>query len=212
MLKAFPGFAIDEDRLKLIFETAHQATIERYGIFREGTQGFLPQWNLTQKLEQIHQQTETSNPEGAGQFLFTRCSVERISLSAVVHQQCLKLWNSPDKWMFNAREVIKREAKELDTILKKKLDYAVPINKDISAGFTYLNNAEVITWKFDNDPRNLIRYKTVEQARGQLRALMGFGSGLANLYLLECQSQNIASHLIRIISIQKLIDIKRAFR
>lgn len=195
MLKTFPGFAIDEDRLKLVFQTVHAAARERYGIFHEGTQRFLPQWNLPPELEHAPQRTETKDPEGAARFLFTRCSVDRISLSAVVHQQCLKLWNGPYKWMFDAREVIKREAKELDTLLKEQLYYAVPINKDISAGMAYLANAQTIATQLDNDPRNLIRERTVEEARTTLKKLTGFGSGLANLYLLECGSRAIANPL-----------------
>ncbi|MEK6888516.1 MAG: hypothetical protein AABW80_00225 [Nanoarchaeota archaeon] len=187
------GFIIHQRRLAEVMQAVNTAVQNRYGIFRHGFKEFLPQWNLPEEMEFSPQQREPKDKNLAGLFLYTITSIDRISVSKIVQRQARLAWDNPEKrWIFFPQEVIKRQVSEIGEVLKENLFYNVPISKDVSTAQGYLNNARVMVDHFDGDPRNLVRYKTVSQARSTLMKLQGIGTGLANLLLMEYASRNIA--------------------
>lgn len=192
------GFDIDEERLAIVMNTVWQAVLNRKGIFKNGLKPFLPQWNLPKELEYSPQQTSVQHPDLAAKLLFTRTSCDKMSDSAYLHRKVVESWNNPERrWIFDPREVMKRKSEELDLALNDYFHYSLPVvskvnSNPISAGKGYHDNALFIAEKFDNDPRNLILYKTVHQARECLMKLKGFGTGLANLLMIEYASREIA--------------------
>jgi hypothetical protein len=187
------GFMLDEEKLAFVINDIWKSVLERRGIFAKGIKRFLPQWNIPKEFEHDPQTTRTKDPKNAAKFLFTRTSLDKLSLSSYLHRRTLETWADEEKrWIFYPENVIVHDEVKIGSFLKKYFNYGIPISQKVSAGKAYLNNARIIMDEYNGDPRNLILNKSVEQARGEIQKLTGFGTGLANLLMIEYCSREIA--------------------
>ena len=186
------GIVLDFEKGAKILRLVQDAVEKRQGIFKNGLKGFLPQWNLPRDLEHNPQQRHTKDAERAAKLLFTKNFADRLQNSDFLMRCVTDAWESEDRrWIFFPEEVVKRPVSEIDSAVKSNF-YLVSNKIELSPGQRYLNNARVLLDKYQGDPRNLIQGKTVAQAREAIMALEGFGTGLANLYIIESYGREIA--------------------
>lgn len=186
------GFVIHLDRLEALFRETMGAVDKREGVFQKGLHSFLPQWNLPESMEYKPQQKEVRRHVDAARFLFTRVTLDRLAVSDFLHTQMHRAWNDDTRrWIFSPEKVARRPVAIIDEVLKNYFSYSLPVSKEMSIGAAYHANCLLLNTNYQSDARMLIQDLPVEQARKNLMQLKGFGTGLANLYLLETYSRGI---------------------
>jgi len=160
---------------------------------------FLPQYNLPSTIER---DGEIINPLLASLYLFTRTSIDRLSLSSDLLRYSLRAWDSKrENWIFFPEQVVERSITQVEQSLKHNFRYAVPIvsavrvknkEQEMSAGKGYYLNAKTLVEEYAGDPRKIIQGCTVEEANNRLENLYGFGPGISRLYMTELCDRNIA--------------------
>jgi len=193
MTETLENISVDLEKGKSVLRRVQDAVENKEGIFKYGLKPFLPQWNLPGDLEYSPQRRETINPEYAAKLLYTKNFCDRLQSSSFLMKNITETWINPEKnWIFFPEKVVKKPVEEINDLIKKT--FFVVTNKiEMSPGERYLENAKILNDKYGGDPRNLINGKTVQEARDALMKLEGFGTGLANLFIIETYGRNIAS-------------------
>jgi len=187
------GFEINHKRLALVMRTVYDALKKRQGIFEKDPKMFLPQWNLPAELEFSPMKTETVDPEKAAIFLFLRNQLDRRQSSSSLHKKVMAGWyDSQINWIFDSKQVSQRELSDIEYVFREKLGSNLPVHPKMSIAQGYFINCRSLNEIYDSDPRNLVRYKTVYEARKHIMNLHGFGTGLANLFMIELFTRAIA--------------------
>jgi hypothetical protein len=192
-LKKTRGFRLDLERLETVVLAVHNAAKDKKGLFQEGIKSFLPQWNLPKELENDPQTDSPKKPYLASLFLWTRLFCDRLSSSKQLIKRTLEVWYDPKlKWIYFPKKVIERDEPEIDDLLRLHLKFGLTNSLEESNGKRFKHNAEKLVKEYDSDPRNLINYKTVHEARTHLKKFKGIDTGLANLYIVELYDRKIA--------------------
>lgn len=187
------GFKIHQNRLWLLLKTVHNAVENGTGIFATNPRKFLPQWNLPAEIEHFPQKKEVAEPEKAARFLFLRNQLDRRQSSSDLNSKLLIAWSNPKtNWIFDPRQVFRRDITDIETLLKYQLNSNLPIHPKLSLAQGYFANCRTLFEMYDSDPRNLVIYKTADEARGRIEKLHGFGRGLANLLMVQFLTRSIA--------------------
>ncbi len=193
LIKGPHGARINTARLEEIVTLVHTASKERKGIFEGDIRRFLPQWNLPSELEHDPQQETTKDPSRAAQFLWVRLYCDRLSVSDFLMKQNLGAWEREDlNWIYDPKMVIERGPEATEKVLREHFKFAIKNKNEIDNGTRFWRNAQRLVKSYGGDPRNLIRYKTVEEARHHLMGFEGIGTGLANLFIVETYTRGIA--------------------
>ncbi len=193
MIKKQEHIKLNRRKTTAVFKAVNEAIQNRRGIFYQGLKPFLPQWNLPPEFEYIPQRKETIDPINASKYLFTRTFCDRLAVSSYLSKQTQQAWADKEtRWIFFPDSVTKRSIEEIRSVLKDKLKHAIYNNQEKSPWEKYSLACKILMEKYQGDSRNLIHEKTVEKARIELMSLPGFGTGLANLYIMEMYSRRIA--------------------
>lgn len=181
------GFRIDEERLRKICVAAYEVGET------EKVRKYLPQFNLPPELEYNPRQARPSDPFQAALYLWTCVFFERITKSSQIIANARKTWEKPSKkWIFNPNEVSRRELPEIEDILLRDFQFGLKGKNEETPGKRFFDNAKLLVKAFDGDPRNLIKYNHIEQARKNLMEFKGIGSGIANLFIIYLMERGIA--------------------
>ncbi len=203
-------FTLDKKRLEEVCLSAHNAYKNREGIFRDFKK-FLPQWNIPSELEFAPQRIEVKDPLQASLYLWTCVFFERANKSSTIIRNALRTWYNPKtRWIFDPKEVIKHTPSEIEIlehnlfsiekkkskgligqVLKNSMQFNLQSTNENSPEVRFYNNAQRLISEYDGDPRNLIRFNTVSQARENLMQFEGIGSGIANLFIIYMLHRNI---------------------
>jgi hypothetical protein len=182
------GFKIDNKRLEEICLKAYE-----FGQ-SEGIKKYLPQFNLPEDLEHRPRRIETANPLQAPLYLWTCVFFERITKSSQTIKNALRIWDEKSKnWIFNPREVAQRSLPEIEEILTGDFQFNLQGLNEEPPEERFLFNAKHLVDNFGGDPRNLIRYNTVKQARDNLMEFKGIGTGISNLFIIYLMEREIIS-------------------
>ncbi len=188
------GFTLDRDRLDEAILAIYRAAEQRQGIFERDLGHFLPQWNLPPELEHSPKQQQPRDTYQSSLFLWTRLFCDRLSRSRHLMTTTLKTWKNPDsKWIFFPKQTIERTPEDIEKVLRDNLNFGLRNDgKEKPNGERYRDNAERILSTYDGDPRNLVKYKTVEEARAHLMKFDGIGTGLSNLFIMQVLEREVA--------------------
>lgn len=206
-------FKIDRDRLALICNLAHDAYRTRSGVFRKGFEAYLPQWNLPAELEHSPIREMPADPFQAARYLWFEVQFERLTRTAELMKKTRSLWENPEKnWVFDPRRILEqppsfrkktvttllgdeeiREPRGIEEISIRDMGFNLQARGENTPGEKLHSNAARLVELYDGDPRNIIAYNTVEQARENLRQFEGIGTGIANLFILYLLERKIAS-------------------
>jgi len=201
-------FILDKKRLEEVCLIAYRTAEERRLIFSRGIERFLPQWNLPQGLDYTPKRAEIpeQNQLAVSQYLWTIAFFERLNQSDQITLNAHKLWYNPKtKWFFNPNEVASRppekiikaeqtlfgplDSKErfhgpLTRAIRGNMQFALQSTNENAPEVRFHNNALRLIKDYDADPRNLIKYKTIDEARAHLMRFEGIGTGIANLFII----------------------------
>jgi len=191
------GFRLDELRLEEIVLKIYDAIKNNRGIFQDGYQHFLPQWNLPLELEYSPQKRKLRNPEQAARFLWVRTFCDRLSISRHLIETALATWhNSEVNWIYDPFEVRNRSEEEIGNVLRNHLHFGLNNeHKEQTNGWRFSLNAFQLVNEYDGDPRNIIQYNNVDQSRKNLMEFQGIGTGLANLFIIQMYDREITISL-----------------
>lgn len=178
-----------------MLRVVEKAVKEEKGFFHGNwRREFLPQWNLPLALEFDPQRREVADEKEASRWIFTRVSLDRLSLSGRLGELVKDAWEDEDtRWLFDPAEVRTREVRDVEYALKTCFNHALPVTPGMSAGEGYWNNANVLVDRYDGDVRNVLDGGTVSRGIGRLRALDGWGPGLSRLLMVELHDRRIVS-------------------
>ena len=166
---------------------------KKEGLFREDPKKLLPQWNLPSEFEYSPIQNKPKKPLETSIWLWGRMFCDRKSKSSVLMKNALNAWEDKNlRWIFLPKEIVKRNPEEIKEGLKLGFEYSFSHPNEKSIKDSYLDNAKKLILEYDSDPRNLINEKTVEEARKNIMEFDKFGTGLANLYIIELISRSVA--------------------
>jgi len=169
------------------------ATKNQEKIFQTPIEHFLPEWNLPPELEYSPQIKQTKNPKKTALFLFTRASIDRMSVSKSLQKRVLETWKNPEKrWIFYPKQVARKSIKSIEDALKQDFKYALPINPSLSAGQGYKKNAITLIEFYNADPRNIIKGKTIKEAATDLQEFEGIKE-IAYMIIKEYHSRDLIS-------------------
>ena len=182
------AFSIDYERLKDICLRAYSAYENNEGIFRY-SESFLPQWKLPSDLEYEPKRIETKFPDLAGNYLWVLASMERRAVTKQNIINGLGTWENPEtRWIFDSFEVVDRGLEEVRRVVTDSLNHSF---NDYPASLLY--NNQLMVNEFGGYARNIVDGMSVEEARKRLMGFKGFGTGIANLFILYCTDRKIAS-------------------
>lgn len=188
-------FVLDETRLEEICVRAYNAATAKEGIFSEGIRHFLPQWNLPCDLENIPQTDKPKEESVAARYLWTVAFFERMNQSNIITRNAHRVWaRQSDRWIFEPLEVAETEdISKIERILREGFQFNLQSIGESSPAERFLHNAQLLVRDYDGDPRNLIQYNTVAQARKNLMEFKGIGTGIANLFIIYLLDRQLAS-------------------
>ena len=154
---------------------------------------FLPEWNLPPELEHEPRQQEVKKPLEASLYLFTRCFMDRMSLSSSLSKYAQAAWaNEGLQWIFDPVQVVDRTVDEVSGVLVNHFRYNLDIIPGMNAGEGYSKNCKRLLEEYGGDPRTIIAGRSVDDALTDLREFHGFGPGISRLYLTETHHRGIA--------------------
>ncbi len=187
------GFKLDIGKLEEVVLAVMNAVNQRTGIFANGLERFLPQWNLPEELEFDPKQRQVSDPVNAARFLWTRLFCDRLSSSRFLIQTTRTVWYDTElRWIYDPAKVIKRSEEEIDHVLRDHLKFGLDnAEKESSNAARFRNNSRRVVSEYGGEPINIVRYNAVEQSRQNLLEFEGIGTGLANLYIIELYDREI---------------------
>lgn len=149
----------------------------------------LPQWNLPEELEFKIPKKKVKSPKKAAQYLWLIALLERRSLSKMNIINGKATWkNAETRWIFNPQKVATKNPSEVHYILKNNLQYTLN-----NFAINYQENIKKLLKEYQGDLRNVIKGKTVEQAKKELMKFKGIGTGIANLLMIYLQDRQIVS-------------------
>ncbi len=178
-------YEVDTNKLAEICLAAYDAYERSVGIFKNGREKFLPQFNLPEEVESCLQ----SNPVQAANYLFLSASMEKRIQTQTNIKNGLRVWAQRDKkWIFNPVEVSRRNFSEMEQICVQDFRYVVN-------GFakSYYHNSIKMAEVYGGDPRRIIQNQTAEEARKRLTLFSGIGNPIANLITLYYMERGIVS-------------------
>lgn len=186
------GFSINQARLEEIVKQIVEARISRQGIFSIAFKTFLPQWNLPKELEFNPQRIETIDPLSTAKYLWTCVFFERLSQSRVIMRNAQRVWNSDKRWIFYPEKVVEKDIFEIDEVLKNRFQFGLMGNNEEHPSERFRYNSYKIMKEYMGDPRTIIQWNSVEEARKKLMEFKGIGTGIANLYIIYLLDRKIA--------------------
>lgn len=186
-------FTLDMDRLTEMVLAAHRAFVAEEGLFEGGGRRFLPQWNLPEALEHSPRKDKPANCLAAANYLWACAFFERINQSRVIIRNANRVWLDPRKKnIFDPSMVRGMGYEDVREILEEDFQFALQSRGESPPAERFKDNAELLVRLYGADPRNLIRYNTVEQARANMMEFQGIGTGIANLYLMWSMERRLA--------------------
>jgi len=183
------GISVNMDKLTQICLTTYDAYERRRGIFREGREKFLPQWNLPTKLESAFKEDAEEYSSQVANYLFLSGSMERKARTSVNIRNCKRIWaNETTRWIFDPKEVAERKEIEIREACQNFFRYTInefPTN--------YHENSKTLVREYEGDSRKTIESLTADSARENLKKFKGIGRGIANLIIFYFMERGIAS-------------------
>lgn len=186
-------FTLDRAQLALMVLTAYQAAEQKEGFFSGGLEKYLPEWNLPDELEKFPKEIRPAHPFQAARYLWLCAFFERINKSSHIIRNAQRAWSIPDKrWIFDPFKVAIAPLSEIERIVKDDFQFNLQSNGENTPAERLKFNNILLMTDYDGDPRNIVAYKTVAQARHSLMEFQGIGTGIANLYLIYLMHRKIA--------------------
>jgi len=180
--------SVDIDKLTQICLTTYRSYEKREGIFREGRERYLPQFNLPEELERDLQRGEEASLQDAANYLFLLGSMEIRARTIVNIRNGRKFWaNENTRWIVNPREVAEKNETEIWNACQSFFRYTMndfPTN--------YLENSRALVERYNGDPRKTIENLTSHKARENLKQFKGIGRGIANLIMIYFMERDLA--------------------
>jgi endonuclease III len=179
---------IDYPLLREMCERAFRAYQEGKGIFRGGLGTFLPRFNLPPELEHEPPCKKPKDPGAAARYLFVMDTMERKSVTATNMRNGLRTWANPaTKWVFDPMDVRTTSLSGVEEVCSEYLQYRLS-----NFAECHLHNCQKIAEEYGGDPRNIVDYNTVSQARHNLMEFKGIGTGIANLFITDVIERDLA--------------------
>lgn len=188
------GYSFNEEKLHKAVAQVFQALKKQRGIFRNGRKHFLPQWRLPQGFEHKPQQQKPKLEYETSLWLWTRMFCDRRSQSEQLMQLAKSAWGNPERrWIFYPEKVAEQTSEKIEQALKQYLHYALANPNEKSVGNSFRDNALKLKTEYQGDPRNLITGKTIAQARDTIMSFDKYGTGLANLLIMEMMDRELVN-------------------
>tara|TARA_Y100000310_G_scaffold331198_1_gene404334 strand:+ start:603 stop:1589 length:987 start_codon:yes stop_codon:yes gene_type:complete len=189
--------------------TILNALKRRKGIFREGLEKYIPQFNLPKEIEHNPKRKKPKKQLEAAHFLWTSAFLERRSLSTIINRNTNRTWtNTEAQWIFDPKQTCFRTKKEIKEVLKKELNFNLESPSEEPAEERYYYNAKKLTLEQNGDPRKLVNGLYVSEARERLMEYKGIGTGIANLFIIQMLDRSLVK-VKDIESIRLKVDIHK---
>ncbi len=187
--------SFDQDRFLRVLKAVEKAVVEEKGFFwGDWRRRYLPEWNLPEVMEHDPRRREVANPREAARWIFTRVSLDRLSLSTRLGELARKAWEDEGtRWLFDPHEVVRGSIATVEDALAYCFNHALPVTPEMSAGEGYWNNAQVMMDQYGGDVRNVVEGASVRRVIKRLERLDGFGPGLSRLLITELHGRRIVS-------------------
>lgn len=190
------GFVLDEARLEEICVRAYDAAVNRIGIFSKGIRHFLPQWNLPDELENVPRTDRPKEELTAAKYLWAAAFFERINQSRIIIRNARYVWGiQSDRWIFDPHEVVQHLESKIERIIKKGFQFNLKSEGEETPAERFLYNARMLVRDYEGDPRNLVKDRTVAEARERLMKFKGIGTGISNLFIIYLLDRQLVSPL-----------------
>lgn len=187
------GFSLDESKLEIACLAVYRAAVTEQGIFRGGVRQYLPQWNIPRELEKNPPEKMPADPLAAARYLWTSVFFERINQSDEIAMNSKIVWHDHHRrWFFDPLRVVLAPVGEIEKVMKRGFKFNLQGLNEETPSERYQFNARKLLAEYDGDPRNMIAYNTVAQARANLMEFKGIGTGIANLFIIYTIDRGIA--------------------
>ena len=192
------GFEVDEKALaERLCLPVIKALKERQGFFSRGLEMFLPQFNLPDELEsnpEKREESQVTDALTASNYLWTIVFFERLNQSKEIILNGQTAWhNQKTRWIFDPFRVAIAPEDEIGKILRRIFKFNLKSYNENPPETRLRNNARRLMRDYDGDPRNIIIYKRVSEARRHLMQFEGIGTGIANLFIHYMIDRSLAS-------------------
>lgn len=190
------GCSIDLTKLEDMCLEAYKSAEKKEKIFHNGIKRFLPEFNLPSEMEFDPVREEVKEPYLAASYLWACIYFERMNQSRLIMKNALRVWKNENKrWFFFQTEVAERSLSDIREIIVNDFHFNLQTKKEESPEEKYKKNAQLLLKEYSGDPRNLIAYKHVKEAKRHLQRFGGIGTGIANLYMIYLMDRKIVSPL-----------------
>jgi len=188
-------FEIDPAKFYKMLDVVWDAYQNKRGIFHDGVERFLPQYNLPDDLEAAVKDKNQEGMKYTANWLFFRAFCDRRIDSAELMRDARRTWENPERrWLFLPEEVVKKTEKELSNALKKYLRVALynPKRGEKSPGYNHLENSKRLVRDYDSDSRKIVDGKSCLEARKELMLFGNIGPGISNMIITEFLDRQLA--------------------